>query len=220
MLKFISITGALALVAACGGSGSDMTPRVPTQADLRAAEDAVAGDLLRIADFSPTSARNIPTSGRSVYNGSSALALSQGNREVELIGDSSLQIDFATGRTSGQADDFVGRVDGRAVRADGRIRYSGGEIGRGDEAGLFITDVDGTLDTGRDRIAIDGAAVGAFAGNRVEGRDRTRGIVGFGLTEGAQDVTDVPGLDDIPATMNAKLNGRPAVGGLIFTGEN
>ena len=220
-MKHLACAATLALLAACGGSGSDMTPvspapGAPTFGALANDISNLQDDVMRIASRTPTSAANMPTSGTSTFRGSSAIIAERGNVEYNLIGDSALTVDFATERMSGQASNFRGITgSGRTFAAPGEVTYSGGQIGIGGEPSAFSLTYRGSLDAGGDRLALRGNATGGFLGNRSSGQIRTRSVLGVSGTPGSVTV-ESGGTPNMVAT----VNGAPVVADFTFIGEN
>lgn len=215
------VAGALALTAACGGTSGDMVPVPQAPLTLQALQADAAGfadDVTRLGALSPTTPRNVPTAGASVFRGPAALSVIRDGSPIVMVGDSALRIDFGTSRTTGRISSFRGSEGegDRLFRAKGDIIYSGGEIGRGAEAGAFAANIAGDLDTGRDRISVDGYVIGEFVGNRTTGAIRPKGVIASGLTDGIDDQAG----GTLDPTMTATLNGRPATVIMQITGEN
>lgn len=216
-MKFCACAATLALLTACGGSGTDMTPAVPTRAQLGTDINAILGDLNRIDDLAPTSTANMPTSGSSTFNGGALVIASRGNVEYNLIGDSSLTVNFANDSMSGQASNFRGFTgSGTLIAAPGQLTYSGGQIGIGGDANAFSLSYNGALNAGGDRLAMRGNATGFFSGNRTAGQVRTRAVQGVSGTVGS--ITD--NLPGGTPNMTATVNGAPAVADFTLYGEN
>lgn len=218
MNKFASFA-VLALVAACGGSGTgnvDMGGTAPTLAELT--DRANAADVLgtKISNYSPTSTANVPTSGTSTFRGPAALLIERGAVNYYMIGDSTLTMDFDKNAMSGNAKNFEGGTGSdRLFAASGQVNYTSGRIGTGLETGLFTTNYNGTLGVLGDTINIRGTALGNFQGNRVTGAIRTKAIQAVDGTPGSD--VDLAGL---PASMTATVNGKSAIGLFVMAGEN
>ena len=218
-MKLFACAATLALLAACGGSNMDMTPatpRAPTLSDLYGDVSQLQGEVNRITAQTPTSARNMPTSGTSTFRGGAIVVANRGATEYNLIGDSALTVNFGTGQMSGQASGFRG-FDNRGVTfaAPGQITYSGGQIGVGGVPSAFSLSYRGSLDAGGDRVALSGNATGAFGGNRTNGTIRTRSILGVSGTSGSLTVQS-GGTPNMVAT----VNDAPAVADFSFFGQN
>ncbi len=222
-MKIVMSAVALAGLVACGGSGStDMTPTkpstvsTPTFGQLETSVRGVEADQLRIANLTPTTTRNIPTSGTSTFTGGALLAVRRGQAEYNLVGDSALSVNFANGRMIGRANNFKGANSrGETFNAAGQLNYSGGQVGLGASPNVFVVNFDGNLAAGADTIGVNGVALGAFSGNRVNGSIRTKAVQGIAGTPGSLTVGQ-----GIPPGMTATVNGQTAIGDFGFVGEN
>lgn len=215
-MKRLACAATLALLAACGGSGTDMTPQAPTLLQLVNDAEELERDLDQIITQTPTSVRNMPTSGTSTFRGGAAIIASRGAAEYNLIGDSALTVNFGSERMSGQASNFRGlNGSGTTFAAPGQITYSGGQIGIGGQHNAFSLTYRGSLDAGGDQLALRGNATGLFAGNRTAGQIRTKSVLGISGTPGSTTVAS-GGTPNMVAT----VNGAPAVADFTFFGQN
>lgn len=170
-LRISLILGALLVLAACGGAGSNpfsfegRTPFGPIssdEAELVAAQfDSLSGQVLGIS-VSPEGV--VPTVGAATFTGMAQIVVTpQATAQaMTLTGDAVINADFAGPFFAARMDDFAGAdMSGSTVRLDGELRVDDARIGGGTGAS---SDVTGTF-RGKllgDDIEID--AGGAFAG--------------------------------------------------------
>ncbi|MFZ3581273.1 hypothetical protein ACOI1H_03755 [Loktanella sp. DJP18] len=220
-MKILACAATLAFLAACGGSGTDMTPVVPTSLGAPTFEQfrsdviEVQAGLDRIRGYQPTTVANLPTPGTSTFTGGATIIAKQGKAQYYLIGKSSLTVNFANERVIGTATGFRGyNSANRGILAPGKLTYSGGQIDTATNPVELSLSYQGSLDAGGDTIAMQGDAVGGFWGNRTSGAIRTRGITAVSGTVGS--AVDQAGAPNMTAT----VNGKTAIVDFIITGEN
>lgn len=143
-------------LAACGGGGgSDGAESLRDYGS----DSARAAQLVdSTARLTQTAAAAMPTTGSAEYDGIVGMAFGgqpASLAKADLLGEVDLRANFATGRVTGELDDFH-TADGREL--EGELRLGNGRI-RGSE---FDADLDGRLTGG-------GNAPGAVSG-RLDGR--------------------------------------------------
>lgn len=215
MKRFVSFA-LLVLMAACGGSGTDMSGTPPTLDQLRARYDKALVVQQRVESYRATTDRNVPTSGSSTFTGPAVLGIAQGNASYLLMGDSTLTVNFGKQAMSGQVKNIDGITgNGKTFDVGGQINYGSGRLNVLGDPALFTTRYSGNLYTGSDSIVVNGTLFGNFQGNRTQGSIRTKAIQ-------AIDVTPGFGLAQfgLPESMSVTVNGRPANGQFAIVGEN
>jgi hypothetical protein len=244
MNKFAALA-VMALLAACGGGGSDgmvpvtsnpsgpsgtptptkpgtttptqpgTTPTAPSRNTLQARLDEAIVVQSDLSKLNQTVSKNMPTSGSSTFSGPALLSVSQGGQTYEMIGDSKLAVNFGNSKMTGGVTNIEGRrSNGSTFAAPGKIAYDNGEFDSLNR-NVFAVDYAGSLAVGNKTIAVDGAAVGAFFGNRPNAAIKTSGFQALAGTRGSQ-IGNSTGLTNMTAT----VNGQPAIGQIFITGRN
>jgi hypothetical protein len=215
-MKYIFGTLAFAALTACGGSNMDSVPSGPTVGQLQNQIVALQADQRRISDQTITSFANMPTTGSSTFNGGVVIGAERGATDINLIGDSSLTVNFASEQMTGRANNFRGfNADGQLFNASGQLNYSGGAIGVDGDARNLTYNVNGNLGAGTDILAVNGAVVGQFSGNRTNGPIRTKAFQAVGGSAGSTTAT----LLGVP-TLTSTINGGAAATSIAIIGEN
>jgi hypothetical protein len=244
MNKFAALA-VMALLAACGGGagGSDgmvpvtsnpsgsgtptpakpgttptqpgTTPTAPTKNSLKARLDEAALARQSVSRLNQTEIANMPTSGSSTFSGPALLSVSQGGQTYEMVGDSRLAVNFGNREMTGGITNIEGqRSNGNTFAAPGKITYDNGRFSNQNRS-VFAVDYEGDLTVGNKKIAVDGTAIGAFAGNRPNATIKPSGIQAFDGTPGST-IGDSTGLTNMTAT----VNGQSAIGQILITGRN
>ena len=177
-IKYLALTGSVALLAACGGGGGDST--VNTFAQLEADARAAATGYIDpdSGDFLAAERTSLPAAGSASYAG-------YVGGEVDgagLIGELSLDVTFAAGDTgtiTGSADSFQHETDGAYT---GTLNLVGGQVladqGLGGEDYVAGT-LDGNLTNGGTVYATNIGLDGSFMGGT--GTDTPDAIAGYAL---------------------------------------
>lgn len=112
----------LALTAACAAPNRTADPAERLLA-LQSAGEAM-GLRLRLDAASP---EEVPTAGKVRYVGQGSIVLEPSGRQVLLMGDLVLDVDFAAGRATGRLSDVVGHdvPDGPVQPYTGTVEFSG-----------------------------------------------------------------------------------------------
>ncbi len=155
-----------------------------TSFDSQASYDDLVDEFDDIAergeDLDYTDPASLPTSGGATYEGVMGLDTYNSASDLEgvpeeILGEMTLNADFASSSVSGEVDDFVTPDDDRV---DGSLDISNGVIDRTVDVDLFYTygfDLNGTLTTeeGTD-FDVDAEGAGDFFGS---GHQQAGGIV-------------------------------------------
>ena len=150
----LTVWAALAL-AGCGSTetisaGNDFRDRIDANADLAS----------EVAGLPTATAAEVPVTGSATYDGYATVVIDTDVAETSLVGDATLVADFAGDTIEGTLDDFVGTVDGGAIRDyDDSLAVSDGDLRVATAAG-FGADVNGVLEGGGDTIGVDGSIFG------------------------------------------------------------
>lgn len=216
-MKLVMSAIALASLAACGGAGTDLSPQVPTLSQFEASVRSFGATAERIDLLEDTGPNKVTLStGTSTFRGPALLSVRSMADQYSMTGDSRLTINFANGNMNGGVTNLIGvNQVGRRVDVTGGVTYTDGDIGTGDNRGLFLVEYNGDLTAGSDQIAMEGIAVGQFEGNRTAGDIRMKALQATSGTSGSITVNE-----GLPVTMIATMNGNFAVADFAFVGEN
>ncbi len=156
-MRAAAALSSLTLIAACGGGRGSDNPAAEYSGD-----SARAGRLIaETAGMSQTAADSMPTTGRAEYDGVVGLAFGSAPASpasADMLGEVDLTANFATGRVTGEFDDF-NTASGQEVQ--GELKVSNGQIGG---AG-FTADIAGNLTgTATAPGAVSGSVSGDFLG--------------------------------------------------------
>lgn len=162
-IKYLALTGSVALLSACGGGGGDST--VNTFAQLEAdARAAAAGYIDPDTGALLADARNsLPATGTASYEG----YIGGDVDGAGLIGELSLGVEFAAGdngTVTGSATNFQHETDGAYT---GTLTVNNGNVLPGGGVGgedLLAGDLQGSLSNGGTDYATDIALDGSFLG--------------------------------------------------------
>ena len=191
------------------------TPTAPTKNSLKARLDEAALARQSVSRLNQTEIANMPTSGSSTFSGPALLSVSQGGQTYEMVGDSRLAVNFGNREMTGGITNIEGqRSNGNTFAAPGKITYDNGRFSNQNRS-VFAVDYEGDLTVGNKKIAVDGTAIGAFAGNRPNATIKPSGIQAFDGTPGST-IGDSTGLTNMTAT----VNGQSAIGQILITGRN
>lgn len=193
------------------GTPTQPVKAAPTVNALDARLDAAVAARNAVSNLAPTRAASVPTSGSATFAGPALMKVSKGAVSYEMVGDSRLAVNFGTHQMGGNITNIQGqRGNGTTFSAGGQIDYETGVFPTG--RNVFGVDYDGVITVGKDRIALDGRAVGGFYGNPSGGG-----------TSAIQAVDGTPGTEIIEGTrisnMTARLNGQPATGQILIIGQ-
>lgn len=189
-MRFLLVTLALAILAACGGGGGGVTDRAVSATAL---DETLAG-------LDASDPQRLPTSGRAQYLGymRANLPTEDNGARLDYLGNLTLDVNFGAAR-----DEVAGLATGFTAsggkRLDGKLAITAGDLYRDTDPTVnytFTGDVDGRLTQGNRGFIIDAEIEGEFAG-----RDQTavRGLL-FG------DVTGPDGQDIFDGTFAATRN--------------
>ena len=169
---------ALVLLAACGGSS--------TYDERVAATTALFDELQPLFNTGFTGQPGeMPSTGTAQFSGSAVAFLDNGATPADitdlagdyglvLLGRATLTADFAAGRITGEASEFLGRQGVDVGVYAGTVTFLRGEIGettpRGDSRPNDVRfDYEGTLTGQGNRVGLSGAAEGKFKGTPIRG---------------------------------------------------
>lgn len=151
----------LALLGACSGVTGGLNGDDIAYADERADYQALltrypggAGSLTPIA--------NIPFSGTAQYEGNAAINLPTAGGTTSLVGDSEMNVNFATDTFTGRMNDFYGTEGGApATHYAGQLNMTGGTLNvtRGF---VLQSGLNGSLTNGSDVLTVNGTLGGNF----------------------------------------------------------
>ncbi len=169
--KIIPATLALAMLAACGGTGVPVATNNPTPARLNFNEIAdIAADVnsgYNAVGITPKSF--VPTSGSATYTGAVGGDLSVSGNVTDVAGVMEMNVDFGTDRVGGLLGNFVTRA---GDDIDGTLALSNGVLNRrsNSQQVAIFSDVDGNLRSAAgERIVVDARLRNSgFKGNNVE----------------------------------------------------
>ena len=211
MIRILTATALLGLVAACGGTQSalgDFEDRIQVGRDQAARINALPG----------TAFRAMPTSDSAVFTGSAGLIIdpvaATDDDDIVVIGDTRMTADFDAGTMTGTITNMQAATDITDNSAD--ISGVDGIIRIGDNTSIIGDDVDdnltnqpnewyadyaGTLEINSDTYQVEGNVSGRFLGTRVTpraGLSPVRAIVGtdddgFAVMNGA--------VEEVPVTL-------------------
>lgn len=225
-------TGDVTMVPTTPPSGSSPDPVAPSQPDtpsqpgtptqpvkaaptanaLKARLDAAAAARTTVSKLDLTRAASVPTSGSAVFSGPALMKVSKGPASYQMVGDSRLAVNFGSHQMDGKITNIQGqRGNGTTFSAAGEIDYDTGTFPTG--RNVFGVDYNGVITVGKDRIALDGTALGGFYGNPTGGG--TSAIQALDGTPGTQILNGVQ-----ISNMNASLNGQPATGEILIIGQD
>ncbi len=225
MNKFAALA-VMAFLAACGGGGDGMvpvtsnpsgsgtpTPKAPSQDSLTARLEEAAFARRTLSDPEQTTGASIPASGSSTFSGPALLTVSQGGQKYEMVGDSKLAVSFSREEMTGGITNFEGRrTNGSTFTAPGKIEYDNGIFFN---QSVFAVDYAGSLAVDNKKIAVDGAAFGAFLRSSSNATTKPSGIQAF---DGTSDSTI--GKSTGITNMTATVDGKSAIGEILITGRN
>ena len=154
------------------GCGADAVRDVATFEEMVEESAAMAE---RVAEMPIARATDMPTTGSATFEGLAAIGVYT-ERESALVGDLSVQVDFAGEEIRGRIDGVTGSVDGGPVQDwDGALVLSDGYAGLFSGGGVgpdgpfeipayggFDADLSGDLTAGTDVIVVDGTLRGEF----------------------------------------------------------
>jgi hypothetical protein len=147
---------ALATLAGCS-SGDGLTNEEEAYNDLASAYNSAEARISAL----PSSGADTPTTGSATYEGPAAMVL-ETQATTQLAGRADIQVDFSDDTMSGELSDFVGQVNGGAVREfDGSLLIANGDVSN-PAPGSFRAEVGGELTGGGNSIEVDGPFKGDF----------------------------------------------------------
>lgn len=206
-------TALLALVAACGGSGTTPPPPGPTAIELfedRLDREDAMND--RISGYAGTAFDAIPDTGSATFRGMGTATIDRDDStrsdDINLVGFVRLDADFRDQELSGAMSEIQGYTGrnpsaSKLFDANGRIVIGGrsSELERTNSGATnrWSADYRGTLGTPEGRIVMDGELEGRFRGTQ--------------LSNGGRDA-------DIRAIMGSDSGGNATVGGRNADGMN
>lgn len=183
--RFTFASGALAALAACGGGSTGLTPSptfggvlgassTPTFAELEPVLDAAAAQQTRVEGFAGSRFSAIPDDRTGVFKGYGQVALDfdpATSADLTVIGDSRVEINFATEAFSGSVTNMVATdASDNVVGVLGSYDFTGGAVG-GTNPNNFTLDYDIDLTVGPNAVAMNGTMDGLFRGTRSDPGD-------------------------------------------------
>ena len=170
--SFILTTVAVSTLAACGGGGLGGPITTPAQQEYTARLNDAGALSTSIFNEAPNGLRqsDVPTRGEAAFQGFAVIDIATPRANSRVLGDSLLIANFGDRTIRGTLGEFVGSVNGDAVRQyDGVIQMSGGfqNSGPNDRANIG-TIMNGNLRGGANVISITGGMSGFF---RTDGTD-------------------------------------------------
>ena len=171
--SFILATVAVSTLAACGGGGLGGPITTPAQREYTARlndADALTRDIRANQRFF-LSDGNMPSRGSAVYQGFAEIVIDTPRGDTSLLGDAVLTADFADRDMDGTLGNFVGSVNGDAVREySGQLLLNGGIPNRGNlDPANWGTTMSGQLRSGLNQVIIAGGMGGDFRTDRQVG---------------------------------------------------
>lgn len=142
--------------------------------------------------------------GSVTYDGYMQLIMGNATVAANVIGEASLQVDFAGGPITGSATAFLGVTPDEAmvrqvVSYEGTIDIFGGGVTEGADGSADINfQVDGLLDNGVNTFAVDGSLIGGFNGSNAEG------LYAIGSNSGVHGLMDTV-IDGVAGSANVGI---------------
>ncbi len=164
-MQFRTVAGLAVICAALAGCDEfAFTATTPEEQAFLDLQDQTLSIRDEIDDLSETPYTDLPVSGGAQYVGTAVISLDTPTTS-ELVGDASIQVNFATDRVTGGMDGFHGMVDGGPVEAyDGTIVLSNGVIAVRD-SGYIDAQANGTLTSDSHDINVGAELTGTFLGD-------------------------------------------------------
>lgn len=157
-------------IAACGDGGSDIL-NADRVADFAAMSDRL-GDLFNTGYTGQPG--EVPSSGTAAFEGYAGFVLDTGTAPLTLIGDVTIEVDFAARDLTGEMTDFFGDGGGRLGDYTGKVAIVDGEIGFDVPRGTTVpNDVRfgyaGALTGQGNLVELDGNVTGKLKGTPIQG---------------------------------------------------